>query len=125
MYYILYIIYYILYIIYKHIKLYTKYTKYVNKIQRLGVLVRPGNRIRFVRACVRAKLRVAARRCCFRGGVSKTPTVLRPGLVSCPSPIAAVHLPNSLVKHFLNWLEHVRKCKEALRHCYIVLIRVK
>ena len=36
-----------------------------------GVSVRPGNRIRFVCACVRAKLRVAARPFCFRGWVSE------------------------------------------------------
>ena len=63
------------------------------------MLVRLGHRIRFVRACVRAKLREAAGRCCFRDGVSINPKMLR----SCrvvPLPLAAVPLPNSLVKPF-------------------------
>ena len=57
---------------------------YIYIYRRLGVLVRLGICIRFVRACVRAKLRVAAGCCCFRGGVSKDPKVFWPGLVvSC------------------------------------------
>ena len=52
------------------------------------MLVQPGNRIRFVRACVRAKLRVAAGRACFRGWVAEARSVLRRGVVqrgACPS----------------------------------------
>ena len=57
--------------------------------RRLGVLVQPGNRVRFVRACVRAKLRVPAGRCCFRGWAAEAQEMLSGDVawrgVACPS----------------------------------------
>ena len=43
-------------------------------------VVQPGNRIRFVRACVRAKICGRAGRCCFRGWAAEAPSVLRGGV---------------------------------------------
>ena len=64
--------------------------------RRLGVIVQPGNRIRFVRACVRAKLRVPVRRCCFRGWAAEASKLLR-GRVLCRVPFAVLCENHSLV----------------------------